>query len=491
MDEYALYKAGQVRELDRRIIEGGSVGAYELMCRAGQAAFDLMRERWSWAWRVAVFCGRGNNGGDGYVLARLAREAGLQVRLFDVAGRRPAPDSAAARAREDFEAAGGRVEALSGDALAGMDLAVDALLGTGLDRPVSAAYAEAIAMLNESGLPVLALDLPSGLVADSGRVLGCAVRASTTVSFIGLKLGLFTADGRDQAGEVVFERLGVPEAVYADFPPAAWRLAADRLCRLLPPRAHNVHKGDFGHVLVVGGAPGMAGAARLAGEAALRCGAGRVTLATHPEHAAAIATARPELMCHAVDGGQALRDLLSRADVVAAGPGLGQGKWGRALWETLLAAETPLVLDADGLNLLAAAPRQRGDWVLTPHPGEAARLLGCASGEIQADRPAAAQALAGRFGAVVVLKGAGSLVAAPGGELAVCDRGGPGLATAGSGDVLTGVIAALRAQGLAAFEAAAAGVLIHALAGERAAGRQPRGLLAGDLMSHLRQVVNP
>jgi NAD(P)H-hydrate epimerase len=339
---------------------------------------------------------------------------------------------------------------------------------------------------------VLALDIPSGLHADTGCILGSAVRAALTVTFIGLKQGLFTADGPDCCGELAFEGLEVPAAVYGWQLLSARRIDWPRFADLLPPRPRGAHKGRFGHVLVIGGDLGMAGASRLAGEAALRAGAGLVSVATRAEHVAALVAGRPELMVHGVSTPEDLRPLLGRATVVAVGPGLGRGAWGRALFGAAVRAGLPLVVDADALNLLAEGPRQLADGILTPHPGEAARLLGVTPADVHADRFAAAAALQERFGGVVVLKGAGSIVRGPGiRPPAVCSAGNPGMATAGVGDVLTGVIAGLLAQGLGADDAAEMGVCVHSAAGDRAAAAGERGLIASDLLGPLRALLNP
>lgn len=485
----ALYTAHQVRELDRRAIEDHGVPGYTLMQRAGAAALEVLDRMWPRGRVLGVVCGPGNNGGDGYVLAHLARAAGWEVRLAAVTDP-GALKGDAARAWEDWRAAGGGVVSLDA-ALEGCDVIVDALLGTGLGRPVAGAMADGIERINTAGVPVLSLDIPSGLEADTGAVLGRAVRARATVTFIGLKLGLFTGEGRAHGGEVHFDGLAVPAAVYAGMIPAAVRADAAVLGRL-PRRRRSAHKGDFGHVLVVGGAPGMPGAVRMAAEAAARVGAGLVSVATHAGHAALIPLARPEVMAHGVSAPGDLDPLLERATVVAVGPGLGQGDWGRALLQRVLSWEGPRVLDADALNLLAGTGQRREDWVLTPHPGEAARLLGCTTAQVQADRPAAAAALQARYGGVCVLKGSGTLVH-DGRGLTVCTGGNPGMASGGMGDVLTGVLAGGMAQGLGATpgETAVLGVCAHAGAADAAAGEGERGLLASDLIQRLRGMVNP
>jgi hydroxyethylthiazole kinase-like uncharacterized protein yjeF len=269
------------------------------------------------------------------------------------------------------------------------------------------------------------------------------------------------------------------------------RIDAADAARVLPRRRRAAHKGENGRVLVVGGGPGMPGAARLAAAAALRAGAGLVTVATRAEHVAAIVAGRPEIICHAIGSARELEALLAQTDVIALGPGLGRGEWSQAMFEAALAAGKPVVVDADGLNLLAAGQRRRDDWILTPHPGEAARLLGRSPAEVQADRLGSVRALVDRFGGVAVLKGAASLVLGPSGLPWVCTAGNPGMATAGMGDVLTGVVAAVWAQHRDAEAAAAVGVLVHAAAGDLAARGGERGLLATDVIDRLRECVNP
>ncbi len=485
-----LYTAAQVRELDRLAIEERHIPGARLMQRAGEAAFDLLRTRWPRTRRVVVVCGPGNNGGDGYVMARLAREAGLTVDVLSLGAAEKMQGDAAA-ARKKCKSAGVSIRNFQDNFLAGHDVIVDALLGIGLERAVEGEWRAAIESINDSRLPVLAMDLPSGLHADTGRVMGVAVRANATMTFIGLKAGLFTGAGCEHSGKIFFNDLGVPSDIYAKVPALVQRLTESSLLGLIPGRRRDMHKGDAGHVLVIGGDHGMPGAARLAGEAAYRAGAGLVMLATHPEHAAHISAARPELIVHGVAAPEELRPLLARADVVAVGPGLGRGEWGDALFGAALDTKLPMVVDADALNILAADPLMHTDWILTPHPGEAARLLGMSTEEIQADRFAAAHELVASFGGVCVLKGAGTLVASLyDGVVSVCDRGNPGMASGGMGDVLTGVIAGLRAQGLISPVAARLGVWAHAAAGDDAAQSGEIGVLASDLLPHIRHRLN-
>ena len=488
----ALYRAEQVRELDRRAIQDGGISSFELMQRAADAAFLELRRRWPAARRILVLCGPGNNGGDGLLLAVRAEALETEVAMVGDLDRL-SPE--AERALEAFQERGGVPRAYQGEALPRVDVIVDAVLGTGLSRPVEAAHRHAIEAINAAhaqGCPVLSVDIPSGLSSDTGVPLGAAVTADATISFIGLKLGLFTGEGPAHAGAVAFSDLAVPPAIYAGVAPAAERLTDDIRGRWLAARKRTAHKGAYGHTLVIGGDHGMAGAARLAAEAALRCGSGLVSVITRPRHAAAMAQARPELMARGVSMGTDVGAELQRAKVLVLGPGLGQNEWGRSLYQQALGFAGPLVVDADALNLLAQEPRRRDDWVLTPHPGEAARLLGCKTADIQHDRPAAVAALLARYGGVVLLKGAGTLVQSEGGGLYVCTGGNPGMAAGGMGDVLSGVIGALLAQGLKPPEAAMLGVHLHAYAGDLAAEELgERGLVPSDLFHYLRKLVNP
>jgi NAD(P)H-hydrate epimerase len=481
----ALYTVDQVRALEHGALDALAVSNHELMLRAAHAALDTLRRHWPQAARIAIHCGPGNNGGDGFLLGVLARQAGLQV---DVVALTESSRGEAAQARAAWRAAGGSVRRWTGaEPLPAVDVHVDAMYGIGFSRAPGAAESALIDAINASATPVLALDLPSGLLADSGDCPGAVIRADVTVTFIAHKRGMHTGRAVDQVGVLELATLGVPESVYAPLRPDALLLAAETL----PPRARHANKGDNGHVLVIGGDHGMAGAARLAGEAALRAGAGLVSVATRAEHVFALNAARPELMAHAVGGPQALEPMLERASVLALGPGLGKAAWGHALWLTALDAGKPTVLDADGLNLLAREPRVFSTpTVLTPHPGEAARLLGVAVDDIERDRFSAARELARRHGAVVVLKGAGSLIADPDGRLDVCPWGNPGMASGGMGDLLTGVVAAMLAQGCQPWDAACLAVGLHARAGDLAARQGERGLLASDLLDPLRALGN-
>ena len=483
---HSLYTVDQVRALDRRAIDELGIPAYELMQRAAAAALVCLRQHWPQARRIAVYCGPGNNGGDGFLLGALAREAGIHAEVFALGESR---GDDAIRARREFEHGGGTVVAWNeAVALPLVDVHVDALYGTGLQRALAPEVTALVGRVHATGAPVLALDVPSGVNANTGDVPGEAVQAQVTVTFIAPKRGLYTGLAPGYVGTVQLESLGLPETLWQGARADAELMRP----QTLPPRPRQSHKGNNGHVLAIGGDHGTAGAIRLCSEAALRGGAGLVSVATRAEHLIALNSARPELMAHEVNGPQALEALLPRATVLAVGPGLGQGAWGHALWLTALDAQLPLVLDADGLNLLAREPRGfSGPVVMTPHPGEAARLLGCDTRTIAIDRYAAVRELAKRYGAVVVLKGAGSLVADPQGRVAVCAWGNPGMATGGMGDLLTGIVAALMAQGCDAWQAATLGVSLHASAGDLAAKHGgERGLIATDLLEPLRLLLN-
>ena len=481
-----------MREFDRLAMVEHGLGGGQLMARAGQALWAFIQTHWPGR-TLSVVCGAGNNGGDGYVVARLAAAAGVAVRVIGATAVDQLQGDAAVAAQA-WLAAGGQIEDIHAP-LTGQ-LVVDGLLGSGLRGPVTGDWAVLIERINASGRPVLAIDVPSGLNADNGQVDGLAVRAVATLSFIARKAGLYIGQAAEHCGQLVFEDLGVPAVVTASQPPHAhWMASGPQLSA----RPASVHKGELGHVLVVGGDCGMGGAAQLAAWAALRAGSGLVSVATHSSHAAQLSAACPELMVHGVGSAAELSRLMARATVIALGPGLGQGEWGRELFAWLCleqgAGECPMVLDADGLNGLAEWSQSSASWsikegVLTPHVGEAARLLAVSTAEVMADRFGAAGAIAQRFQGVCVLKGRGTIIADRHGQAWVCDRGVSAMATAGMGDALTGVIASLIGQSSASpFEAAAAGVWLHAVAGERAAtGR--RQITVRELIEQLPAVMH-
>lgn len=477
-----LYRAAQVRELDRIAIQERGIPGFELMSRAGAEVFQQIKKQWPDARSLAVFCGSGNNAGDGYIIAGLALAAGLNVCVYTVSE----PEKLRGDALTACQHYQGAVTPFQTEQAVNADVLVDALLGTGLDRSVTGLYAEAIRIINAHSSPVIAVDIPSGLNADTGNVMGCAVKADCTVTFIGLKQGLFTGLAAEYCGEICYAQLAVPDDVFSGLEAAAMRVVKTPL----PRRDRCAHKGNCGHVLIVGGELGYSGAVKMAGEAALRVGAGLVSIVTRAGHSGLMNLNRPELMSHGVETAGQLAALLEKIDVVVVGPGLGQSDWAKSLLNAVISSGKSLVVDADGLNLLAAAPAAKPNWILTPHPGEAARLLNCSTVDIQQDRFAAALSIQARYGGVAILKGAGTLIASER-QLAVSNTGNPGMASGGMGDVLAGVIAGLLAQGLSLQDAAQQGVYNHGLAADLAAEKDgERGLLASDLMPYLRQLVN-
>ena len=481
-----LYTAEQVRRIEQRVFSAGTA-AGTLMHRAGLRAYRILREKWPGARRISIVCGPGNNGGDGYVIAALAAKAGLEAQLVQYGE----PRSAGARdALTEAREAGAKLNPYHAGALGQSDVVVDALLGIGLSNEPRAPFTEIIAEINAVDAPCLSVDIPSGLLADSGAAAGSLIKANVTATFVGLKIGLFTGRGPDCAGEVLFDDLGVGESVRVE-PHFANRLSSRWVRAVLPLREASFHKGQAGHLLLVGGGPGMAGAAWLAGAAALRCGAGRVTIACHPTSAAAIAAGSPELMVQSVSGPADLMGLLDQMDAIVVGPGLGCDAWGTALLALILDKADPSLLDADALNLLSLDRQPVGGSIVTPHPAEAARLLGQSTDNVTSDRPGAVRAISKALDTVCVLKGSGTLVCSDEDALLLCDRGNPGMASAGMGDLLSGVIGSLRAQGLSPLQAAGAGTWIHSAAADLAApAGGPVGLIAGDLMPYLRLLRN-
>jgi len=495
----AIYSTEQVRGFDRYAIDRLGIDGFDLMQRAALASLKFCQRQWPRLSSLQVFCGAGNNAGDGYVLAALAAGAGLSARVVavvDPAGLDGEAALAYAMAREAGIEISGFESPLAGP---GADLVVDALLGTGLARNVGGDLAAAVASINSAGCPVLALDIPTGIDSDTGEVRGLAVKADATITFVGLKTGLYLGQAPNYRGRLEFSDLGLPDEVYRDAVPRLRRLDASAVAGQLSPRDRMAHKGSNGRVLVVGGSAGMPGAARLAAEGALRAGAGLVYAAVHRDSVGPVLAGRPEIICRGVEHPDEIAELAHRVDVIVVGPGLGRDEWGESMAEAMLAVDRPVVVDADALNFLAGRNAGQGIThgrrVLTPHPAEAARLLGETVDQVQAARDRAVTALAARFGAVAVLKGACSLIAEQTDSedvlTDICDYGNPGMATGGTGDVLAGVIAALIAQLGFSRQSVALGVLVHALAGDDAAADGERGLVASDLLPHIRRRVNP
>lgn len=479
----AILQASALRAIEA---EHAATATPPLMERAGAGAARIALEMLSG--RALILAGPGNNGGDACVVARRLKEAGHEpVVLFSAEVDKLPSDARAAHAA--WLAAGGSCVAQYPSGQFG--LIIDGLFGIGLTRAIAGDYARWVEQANASGSPILALDAPSGLNAMTGQLTGTAIRAVRTVSFIALKPGLLTGAGPDHCGtiDVCDLDLQVGAGNGALIVPQLFRAC-------LRPRASNSHKGDFGSVAILGGASGMVGAALLAGRAALKLGAGRVHLGMLAKETLAVDLAQPELMLRKPE------DALNMATVLAIGPGLGQSLQAGEMLARALDSHLPCVIDADGLNLLAQShllQRQcatsavsPAPTFLTPHPAEAARLLGSSTADVQADRVAAASELARRLNAHVALKGCGTVVAAPDGRWFINTTGNPGLASAGSGDVLTGMLAALLAQHWPPLEALLAAVHLHGAAADAcvASGQGPIGLVAGELSDPARRILN-
>lgn len=519
----SLYTAAQVKELDRLAIDKFGVAGFELMRRAASVVVNSILQAWPHLRRVIVVAGTGNNGGDGYLVAALAADHGLAVRVIEAADRTSViGDALLAREQAEERAIAclpfTEFAVVLAEGSLSDTVVVDALLGIGFKGPLHAGYKEVIDTLNNSGLPVVSIDLPSGLCADTGVVREVAVRADITVCFIGLKQGLLTADGPDYAGRIVFHDLELPEALMQSESapvPSATRIDINSVSGLLSKRRPSMHKGDCGNVLVVGGDVGYGGAAMMSAEAATRAGAGTVSLLTRSANVAAALARRPEIMVRGLDepDNETVADMVARSQAIVIGPGLGRTHWSRTLLRMIMqcaADRIPLIVDADALNLLAekmadlkdpdrrseSTPlRRRENWIMTPHPGEAARLLGVSVEQIQVDRFAALRELQTTYGGVCLLKGAGSLLCfndASGHNIELCTEGNPGMASGGMGDVLSGLIAAFVAQGLSLADSLRAAVCVHGESADLAAAANgERGLLATDLFPFVRQLVNP
>lgn len=488
----ALYTTRQNREIEKNAINSGVTG-YQLMCRAGQAALQLLRESWPEIVDVYILCGTGNNGGDGLVLARLAKAQGLNVTVYVLGDEEKLKD----------EARGAIIAAKQADVMImpfsakqtlSKGLIVDALIGIGLHHPLRDQTLEAIAWVNQCALPVLALDIASGVCADTGSIMGDAVQADKTISFIAAKRGAYTGAGSSKSGCVLLDDLAVPDACFAVDGEVIHHPTLADMMSALPKRPKDAHKGLYGHVLVVGGDYGMAGAVIIAAKAAARIGAGLISVATRPEHLSAVLAQCPEVMAHGVTSGQELTPLLVKPNVIIIGPGLGQSAWSEQLLQNVLMSDAKLIIDADALNLISVKHlpyKNSQQWVLTPHPGEAGRLLEQSTKQINADRFASARALQQRYAAAaVVLKGAGSLVCTAK-TMSLCSLGNPGMASGGMGDLLSGIIAALIAQNVAIEQAVLLAVLLHAKAADDVAAQfGERGMLASDLLTPMRSLIN-
>ena len=474
---HSIWHADDIRRMEREAADSLGLTLYELMQRAGEAAFQVTRETYPNAQHWLVLCGHGNNGGDGYVVARLAKAQGLDITLLAQESDKALPEEAQ-QARDAWLNAGGVIHAAEINWPDRVDVIIDALSGTGLKHAPREPLSALIERANHHPAPVVAIDIPSGLLAQTGAAPGAVINAAHTVTFIALKPGLLTGKARDVTGRLHVNALGLDDWLAGQNAPLQ-RFDAQQLVHWLTPRRPTSHKGSHGRLVIIGGDHGTAGAIRMAGEAALRAGAGLVKVLTRSENIAPILTARPELMVDTLTP-QTLEESLAWADVVVIGPGLGQQEWGKKALQKVENFRKPMLWD------------KRHNRVITPHPGEAARLLGCSIAEIEDDRLLCAQRLVKRYGGVVVLKGAGTVVAAEQAELGIIDTGNAGMASGGMGDVLSGIIGALLGQKLTPYDAACAGCVAHGAAADVLAARfGTRGMLATDLFTTLQRIVNP
>ncbi|MBN4063573.1 NAD(P)H-hydrate dehydratase [Cardiobacterium sp. AH-315-I02] len=502
-----LYTVDSIVQLEQIAINQFGIPAYTLMKHAGEAVFSVIQKKYPQCKNILVLCGAGNNAGDGYVVAKLARQANYNVHVISLIDAATLKNEALL-AYQDWLSVGDSVggndvvdKALINDA----DIIVDALLGTGLTREVTGEWAQWIASVNASIKPVISVDIPSGLIANTGVISAHAIQADVTVSFIGLKQGMFTAQGKDVCGEIMFNDLNVPAEAYQQVECEA-HLLKEINYSLLPIRKASSNKGCFGHVLIIGGNTGMPGAVILAAKAALRTGAGLVTIITVHDNLAAISCAVPEAMIKTCDIDSLAEvfsaQLLNSVTHIAVGMGLGQDDWSLAILRYCARLNKPMLIDADALNLIAQQKITIKSFllgssiVITPHPGEAARLLSqetsLSSADIQQNRFDAVKKLHRLFNnsesCVVVLKGSGTLIF-DGQLLEVCSKGSAAMAAPGMGDVLSGIIIALLAQRIKISDAVQLGVCLHATAAQSVTQDKTRGLLASDVVKALPRIL--
>ncbi len=489
-----FYSASSAQQIDQYAIQQLGIPGILLMKQAGFFAFQTLQKKFfpstsnTALKTISVLCGTGNNGGDGFIVAQLAKQAGLTVHIYLFGEANQLKDDALT-AYQELQAIGITTTpfnfATHQSTLQQSDVIVDAILGIGLDRPVTGQRFNDIQQINQLNRPVLALDIPSGLHADTGNVLGAAIRATHTCTFITQKIGLYSFQGSDIAGKVHYSPLYLKTNAFQSQTPIAYHHSLDHWLAQRPKPPASQHKGQAGTVCFIGGNHNMMGAIQLAARASLHTGAGLVKVITQTEHTIALTQQQPELMCY--DQSQ-LNAQVQHANVIAIGPGLGLDDWATQCYQAALNHPQPKVMDADALKLLAQTPQKQNNWILTPHPGEAAQLLNTTSQAIQADRIAAIHALHKKYGGIIVLKGNGTLVF-DGEQVEICLAGNPRMAVGGMGDTLTGIIATLVTQGLSLWNAACLGVSLHAHAGDQVAQKNRTAVLPSELTLQLCSLV--
>lgn len=506
-----LASVQEITHIDRKAIREFGIPGPVLMENAAAAVLQEMERHFDGLLgvKVGIICGKGNNGGDGLALARRLRIRGVPVRVAVLAPfsalRGEAKLNLSILRKTDVEIIPNAGPSVLNELVAWSDVVVDALLGVGLSKPLKGNYALAVELMNASGRPVVAVDIPSGIDADSGQVLGSAVRADLTVTMTLPKRGLFLHPGSDCAGTVRIADIGIPPQVIEKESLRTNLLDREMLQGSFAPRSRDGHKGDYGHLLVIAGSQGKAGAAVMAARGALRSGAGLVTISAPASIVSILQQQAFEAMCipagESIDGtiGMGVEGEILKATATMAACAIGPGltihyETVQVVRNLVQSIEIPMVIDADGLNALAGSAdvlrRTKAPVIVTPHPGEMARLAGIAVREVQQDRIAVARRFASKYGVTVVLKGAGTVIATPKGDAFLNTTGNPGMATGGTGDVLTGVIGSLLAQGYHPQEAACIGVFIHGLAGDRAAEEKGEaGMIAGDVIENLPDAI--
>ena len=488
MSQVPVLLTSQARALEELAISDYGYTGYNLMATAGQFSFDWFIEHYPETEYIAVVCGAGNNGGDGYVFANAARSEAIDVEVFYTAEPKTL---VARRAYEKFRKQRGKLKPVKSVRDFSMyDAVIDAMVGIGLKNSISSELAQVIERINDTARLVVSLDVPSGIDADTGEVLGAAVKAGMTISFLCAKPGLLTDPGNDHTGMMIADSLDLPDSLYSHIDPLAHLIDPYELANHVSLRKRSAHKGSSGHILIIGGSHTMEGAAFMAARAAYRAGAGLVSIALIDASPAISTNDIPEIRVFRLTDVQEFEDLMDSCDVIGIGPGLGQGALARAALELVARSDKNIVVDADGLNLLALTDLKREDWILTPHPGEAGTLLDEEVFTVQDDRLDSATRIVGRYGGICVLKGANTVVASDESRW-VCAQGNAGMATAGMGDILTGAICGVWAQGMTADAAARTGVWLHAEAGDgNAENFGMLGMMATDLLPAIRINLN-
>lgn len=505
-----FYKTDSVKILDSIAINNFGLSGFTLMSRAGLFAFETIQKKWPSLKSICVFCGIGNNGGDGFVLAKLAKKNGYNVSVI-ICGEEQEIKNDAKIAYDECKKYNVLIQRwpLSSHEeskqiqekkinsivnLYDFEIIVDALFGTGLNKELDEYWTYIINYLNKYTLAKkVAIDIPSGLNANTGIIMKAAFCADLSITFVGLKQGLFSGKARDYCGEIVFNNLQIPYQVYNEVEPSGYLLNLKKLkSKAFSNISNCAHKGDFGHVLIIGGNYGMLGACIMAAKAALRTGAGLVTVATKDEHSALLPLNTPEIMSIGINDINKIKILIEKASVILIGPGLGQDNWSQEIFSYVLNLQKPLIIDADAINLLAKMNNNyiNNNCILTPHPKEASRLLNISTNEIENNRFESVEKLFEKYKANIVLKGAGTIVFGEDKKYYITHSGNYGMATAGMGDVLSGVIAGCVARGVSLLESSKIGVCVHALASDFESAKGKKGMMATDLLLWIRKLLN-